>query len=137
MEGAHEINHSWQCFCYTIFRSKGSSPRISKLFAAGRKRDSGNRDRLKRLGLHCYFSRNILEQKMKKNRITVTIDSDIEKWLRPEANSTGKSLSHLIRICLREFHDLRPNRFSTSDKARAPSEQTWRIPAERLEKRQP
>ena len=73
---------------------------------------------------------------MTKVRVTVTIDDDIDQWLRPEARSTGKSLSQLIRICLREYHDLQPNRFSMTDKARAPAEETWQIPPERLEKRQ-
>ncbi len=72
---------------------------------------------------------------MTKKRVTITIDPDIEQWLLPEAKSTGKSLSHLIRICLREYHELYPNRFSTTDKARSDSEETWQIPPERLAKR--
>ncbi len=72
---------------------------------------------------------------MTKKRVTVTIDADIEKWLMPEANSTGKSLSHMIRICLREYHELYPARFSTSNNTRSSSEETWQIPPERLAKR--
>uniref|UniRef100_UPI003532572D ribbon-helix-helix protein, CopG family n=1 Tax=Pararhizobium sp. IMCC3301 TaxID=3067904 RepID=UPI003532572D len=72
---------------------------------------------------------------MTKKRVTVTIDPDIDKWLRPEASSTGKSLSNLIRICLREYHELRPERFSTTNKARSEAEDTFKIPPESLAKR--
>jgi hypothetical protein len=72
---------------------------------------------------------------MKKSRITVTMDAEIEKWLRPEASFTGKSISHLIRICLQEYYELQPDRFSRKDKARTTSEKTFQIPSERLAKR--
>lgn len=72
---------------------------------------------------------------MTKKRVTVTIDPDIDEWLRPEASSTGKSLSNLIRICLREYHELQPERFSTTNRARKEAEETFRISPERLAKR--
>lgn len=72
---------------------------------------------------------------MKKSRITITMDAEIEKWLRPEATFTGKSLSHLIRLCLQEYYELKPDRFSRRDKARNSSEKAYQIPPERLEKR--
>ena len=76
---------------------------------------------------------HIQEEQVNKNRITVTIDSDIEEWLRPESISSGKSMSHLIRNCLREFHELRPDRFSGTK--RASSEKAWQSPTVRLVKR--
>lgn len=63
---------------------------------------------------------------MTKLRITVTIDPDIEEWLRAGVNSYGRSLSELVRICLHEFSHEHPNRFSTVDKARSKSEEAWR-----------
>ena len=63
---------------------------------------------------------------MSKTRVTVTLDPDIEDWLRAGAKAGGKSLSDVVRSCLREFHELSPNRFSRSDKARAESEDAWK-----------
>ncbi len=62
---------------------------------------------------------------MKKSRITITIDSEIENWLRPEANFSGKSLSHMVRLCLREYYLLKPERFSRKNKARSESENAF------------
>ena len=58
-------------------------------------------------------------------RITITLDPEIEAWLGPNAISTGKSMSELVRVCLREFHHQYPNRFSMSDKAKGRSEDAW------------
>jgi hypothetical protein len=63
---------------------------------------------------------------MGKHRITVTIDAEIEDWLQAGAASYGRSLSELVRICLHEFSQEHPNRFSTADKARSKSEEAWR-----------
>ena len=64
---------------------------------------------------------------MGKLRITVTIDHDIEDWLVSASNCYGRSMSEIIRICLREFRDRQPNRFSTADKARSENPEPWRV----------
>jgi hypothetical protein len=61
-------------------------------------------------------------------RVTITLEKKIEEWLLPEAASTGKSLSEVIRICLNEYREQNPNRFSMSDKARSESERPWLKP---------
>ncbi|UWQ77946.1 ribbon-helix-helix protein, CopG family [Leisingera sp. S132] len=64
---------------------------------------------------------------MSKHRITITVDPDIDEWLQAGAKTYGRSLSELVRICLREFSQEHPNRFSTTDKARSKSEEAWRV----------
>lgn len=64
---------------------------------------------------------------MTKTRITVTVDPDIEEWLRAGTKRHGRSLSELVRICLDEFKQEHPNRFLTADKARSKSEDAWRV----------
>lgn len=63
---------------------------------------------------------------MGKTRVTVTLDEDIEVWLQAGSKSASKSLSEIIRICLREYHRTQPNRFARADKARSSSEDAWR-----------
>jgi hypothetical protein len=65
---------------------------------------------------------------MAKVRITVTIDPDIEEWLRPEATASGKSLSMLIRTCLREYRQIAPNRFSKTSGIKSSTDEAWRRP---------
>jgi hypothetical protein len=72
---------------------------------------------------------------MKKSRITITIDPEIDNWLRPEASFTGKSLSHMVRLCLIEYYQLKPERFSRNNKARTESENAFLVAPERLENR--
>ena len=64
---------------------------------------------------------------MSKLRITVTVDPEIEDWLRGSAKVYGRSLSELIRICLVEFHESNPHRFSTFDKTRTERPERWRV----------
>lgn len=64
---------------------------------------------------------------MTKHRITITVDPDIDEWLQRGANTYGRSLSELVRICLREFSQEHPNRFSTADKARTEKPEAWRV----------
>jgi hypothetical protein len=64
---------------------------------------------------------------MNKRRITVTLDADVDDWLQAGAKTYGRSLSELVRICLHEFSQEHPNRFSTADKARSASEDAWRV----------
>lgn len=61
-----------------------------------------------------------------KTRVTVTLDEDIEAWLRAGAVSGSKSLSEVIRLCLREYSELKPSRFLRTDSARNASEAAWR-----------
>lgn len=63
---------------------------------------------------------------MGKTRVTVTLDRDIEEWLQAGSKGAGKSLSEVIRTCLREYHDAHPNRFVRADKARSRSEDAWK-----------
>ena len=64
---------------------------------------------------------------MTKHRITITVDPDIDQWLQRGSNAYGRSLSELVRICLREFIHEDPNRFSTVDKARTETPEAWRV----------
>lgn len=64
---------------------------------------------------------------MGKRRITVTIDPEIENWLDAGAMCYGRSVSEIIRICLKEFHELKPRRFSTADKAWGETPESWRV----------
>ena len=64
---------------------------------------------------------------MSKRRITITVDPDIDDWLQVGANTYGRSMSELVRICLREFSEEHPNRFLTKDKARTKTPESWRI----------
>ena len=70
---------------------------------------------------------------MGKLRITVTIDPDIEEWLGAASKCHGRSLSEIVRLCLREFHDMQPNRFSTADKARSEVPEPWRVVRKNLQ----
>ena len=63
---------------------------------------------------------------MKKTRVTITLDPDIEDWLKAGARSGSKSLSETVRLCLREYANSHPNRFLRSDKAREKSEDPWK-----------
>ncbi len=63
---------------------------------------------------------------MSKTRVTISLDPDIEDWLRASSEATGKSLSQIVRLSLKEFSVLQPERFSRSDKARSVSESAWR-----------
>lgn len=63
---------------------------------------------------------------MKKIRVTITLDPDVEEWLRAGAQSGGKSLSETVRLCLREYSTSHPTRFLRSDMAREKSEQAWK-----------
>jgi hypothetical protein len=63
---------------------------------------------------------------MNKTRVTVTLDFDIEEWLRAGSKSSNKSLSELIRICLREQYLTDRARFMRTDKARSASEAAWK-----------
>ena len=62
---------------------------------------------------------------MTKTRVTVTLDPDVEDWLRAGASSGSKSLSDTIRICLREYAQINPTRFSRADRARTATENAW------------
>ena len=64
---------------------------------------------------------------MNKRRVTVTIDPDIEDWLDAGVKCYGRSLSEVIRICLREFHDAEPDRFSRRNRAREETPEPWRV----------
>ena len=63
---------------------------------------------------------------MTKIRVTVSLDEDIEEWLRVGSRVTKKSISELIRICLRDYREQQPNKFSRADKARSQSEDAWK-----------
>jgi hypothetical protein len=63
---------------------------------------------------------------MGKTRVTVTLDDNIETWIQAGAKSINKSWSEIIRICLREFHNEYPNRFTRTDKTRSMSEDAWK-----------
>jgi len=62
---------------------------------------------------------------MAKTRITITLDPDIEEWLKAGAMSGNKSLSEVVRLCLREYSAAHPTRFLRTDKARLKSEAPW------------
>ncbi|MGR3599161.1 MAG: ribbon-helix-helix protein, CopG family [Heliomarina sp.] len=64
---------------------------------------------------------------MSKHRITITVDPDIDEWLQASAKIYGRSLSELVRICLREFSQEHPTRFATRDKARTETPEAWRV----------
>jgi len=64
---------------------------------------------------------------MSKHRITITVDPDIDEWLQTGAETYGRSLSELVRICLREFKQEHPTRFCTTNKARTEKPEAWRV----------
>jgi hypothetical protein len=47
---------------------------------------------------------------MSSKRVTITLDSDIEQWLLKNSQNRH-SLSEKVRICLREYMILNPQRF--------------------------
>ncbi|WP_306114210.1 hypothetical protein [Roseovarius sp. MMSF_3305] len=63
---------------------------------------------------------------MKKTRVTITLDPDIEYWLRAGAKSGSKSLSEVVRQCLRDYAETNPENILRTDKAREKSEEAWR-----------
>lgn len=63
---------------------------------------------------------------MAKNRITITLDDELNEWIYAASKTVNKSQSEIVRICLREFVAYKPLRFSRADKARSKSEQVWR-----------
>ena len=63
---------------------------------------------------------------MTKKRVTITLDADIEEWLDAGSKAGGKSLSEVIRLCLREYAQVNPTRFLRTDKARLRTETAWK-----------
>jgi len=49
---------------------------------------------------------------MSKRRISIALDSELENWLSNAAKTTGKSLSKTIHLCLVEFKNQNPDKFS-------------------------
>ncbi|MFN7268961.1 MAG: ribbon-helix-helix protein, CopG family [Cereibacter sp.] len=62
---------------------------------------------------------------MPKIRVTVTLDKEIEDWLRAGSISSGSSLSELIRRALKEYRMQNPQRFLRGDKSRSASDTAW------------
>lgn len=65
---------------------------------------------------------------MPKTRVTVTLDSEIEEWVRAGAEASGNSISQIIRLCLDEYMNDNPERFSRANKARSETEGAWLRP---------
>ncbi len=63
---------------------------------------------------------------MAKTRITITLEKNLQDWIYASAKAMNKSQSEIVRICLQEFIQSDPQRFSRFDKARAKSEDAWR-----------
>lgn len=66
---------------------------------------------------------------MTGKRITITLDQGIEKWLRPEAEASKRSMSELVRVCLREYSDTDPFRYSAKQQAGSDIERAWKKPS--------